>query len=118
MGTFKAMVDVGDPQGNRFRPLEATVFTGATYPMVPADVLTDLHVPVLERRSLELADGRIAEYDIGETTIRIDGRTVTSLVVFGDAQAAPVLGAYALEGLGLAVDPVGRRLVPARGLLL
>jgi clan AA aspartic protease len=118
MGTFKATIDVGDPEGGHFRQVEATVDTGATYTMVPASLLKELTVPVLERRSFELADGRVADYDIGETKIRIDGRTVTSLVVFGDGGAAPVLGAYALGGLGLTVDPVRRRLVPARGLLL
>ncbi len=86
--------------------------------MIPKDVLNDLAVGILERRSFELADGRVADYDVGETRIRIDGRTVTSLVVFGDPRVAPVLGAYTLEGLGLAVDPVRRRLVPVRGLLL
>lgn len=86
--------------------------------MIPKDVLNDLAVGILERRSFELADGRVADYDVGETRIRIDGRTVTSLVVFGDLRVAPVLGAYTLEGLGLAVDPVRRRLVPVRGLVL
>ncbi len=72
----------------------------------------------LSGRPFELPDGRVADYDVGETKIRIDGRVVTTLVTFGDPGAGPVLGAYTLEGLGLAVDPVRRRLVPARGLLL
>lgn len=111
-------VEIGDPQGVRYHSLEATVDTGATYTMVPAEVLRDLAVRVLERRTFELADGRVAGYDVGETKVRIDGRVVTRLVVFGDAEAAPVLGADTLEGLGLAVDPVKRKLVPSRGLLL
>jgi hypothetical protein len=37
---------------------------------------------------------------------------------FGDPAAAPLLGAYALEGLRLAPDPVARRLVPVTGLLM
>ncbi len=118
MGTFKAAVEIGDPQGARFRALEATVDTGATYTLIPAALLRELAVPVLERRPFELADGRVADYDVGETKIRIDGRVVTTLVTFGDPGAGPVLGAYTLAGLGLAVDPVRRRLVPARGLLL
>ena len=118
MGTFKAPVEIGDPRGERFLPLEATVDTGATYTMIQAHVLYELSVPVLERRPFELADGRLADYDVGETKIRVDGRVVTTLVVFGGDNAAPILGAYALEGLGLGVDPVRRRLVPLRGLLL
>ncbi len=118
MGTFKAALEIGDPQGERFLPLEATVDTGATYTMVQARLLSELAVPILERRPFELADGRVADYDLGETKIRVDGRVVTTLVIFGDDEAAPVLGAYTLEGLGLGVDPVRRRLVPVRGLLL
>lgn len=37
---------------------------------------------------------------------------MTTLVVFGDDGAPALLGAYTLEGLGLAVDPVEQRLVP------
>jgi len=65
-----------------------------------------------------LADGRQAEHDIGHGWIRVDGRTVITLVVFGEAAAEPLLGAYALEGLRLAPDPVGRRLMPVPGLLM
>jgi predicted aspartyl protease len=65
-----------------------------------------------------LADGRHVEHDIGHGWIRIDGRTVITLVVFGAAAAEPLLGAYALEGLRPAPDPVGRRLVPVPGLLM
>jgi hypothetical protein len=43
---------------------------------------------------------------------------VITLVVFGEAETKPLLGAYALEGLRLAPDPVGRRLVPVPGLLM
>ena len=38
------------------------------------------------------------------------------LVVFGEDDAPSLLGAYTLEGLALAVDPVDQRLIP-RGLL-
>ena len=34
MGTFKATFEVGDPQGSRYRALEATIDTGATYTMI------------------------------------------------------------------------------------
>ncbi len=99
-------------------PLEATVDTGATYTMIQAHVLDGLSVPILERRPFELADGRLADYAVGETKIRVDGRVVTTLVVFGGDNAAPVLGACAPEDLGLGMDPLRRRLVPVRGLLL
>jgi len=37
--------------------------------------------------------------------------------VFGDEGIVPLLGAYALEGLLLGVDPINKRLVPIEGLL-
>jgi hypothetical protein len=41
-----------------------------------------------------------------------------TLVVFGDLDAPVLLGAYTLESLRLAADPVSRRLIPVPGLLL
>ena len=41
-----------------------------------------------------------------------------TLVVVAEAGSPALLGAYTLEGLRLAADPVGRRLTPVPGLLL
>ncbi len=48
----------------------------------------------------------------------MDGREEVTLVVFGEPDAPALLGAYTLEGLRLAADPVSRRLIPVPGLLL
>jgi len=86
--------------------------------MVPGPLLRRLGVTPYTRDVFTLADGRQAEHDIGHGWIRVDGRTVITLVVFGEVAAEPLLGAYALEGLRLAPDPVGRRLMPVPGLLM
>ena len=118
MGTSRVSIEIGDPAGQRFETAEALVDTGATYTTVPAPVLERLGVVPHVRDAFLLADGRRAERDIGRTWVRVDGRTELTLVVFGD-QAAPVLlGAYTLEGLRLAADPVGRRLILVPGLPL
>ena len=44
----------------------------------------------------------------------VHGRTVTTLVLFGSDDVEPLLGAYALEGMGLAVDPVNHAVDPLR----
>jgi clan AA aspartic protease len=118
MGTFKVRMEIGDATGERWETLEALVDTGATYTMVPAPLLRRLGVKPHTRDVFTLADGRHVEHDIGHGWIRVDGRTVITLVVFGDAASEPLLGAYALEGVRLAPDPVGRRLVPVPGLLM
>ncbi len=40
------------------------------------------------------------------------------MVLFGDEGSLPLLGAYTLEGFGLAADPVGKRLIPVPGYAL
>jgi len=111
-------IEVGDPAGQRYETVEALVDTGATYATLPAPLLHALGVVPHARETFVLADGRRVERDIGRTWIRVDGRTELTLVVFGEPGTQPLLGAYTLEGLRLAADPVGRRLTPVPGLLL
>jgi clan AA aspartic protease len=118
MGVFTQWIELGSPDGSRYEGVEAIVDTGATYTMVPRSMLDRLGVVPHRRTRLKLADGRVEERDVGRTWIRIDGESEVSLVVAGEEGTEPLLGAHALEGLGLAVDPVHKRLVPAVGYLL
>ena len=54
---------------------------------------------------------------MAETKVRMDDQERTTLVVFGDEGSLPLLGAYTLEGFGLALDPVNRGLMPVPGYL-
>ena len=44
--------------------------------------------------------------------VTVNGESATTLVVFGEDDAPTLLGAYTLEGLAMAVDPVDQRLIP------
>jgi len=118
MGIFRVNIAVGDPLGQNFTPAEALVDTGSSYTALPASFLQRLGVSPHERRLFELADGSMVERDMGQTWVRIDGRTAIVPVVFGDEGVEALLGAVTLEIFGLAVDPVRRRLVPVPGLLM
>lgn len=118
MGTFRVEIEIGDATGAHWETLQAFVDTGATYTTVPASLLRRLGVTPHVRDTFVLADGRRVEHDIGHGWIRVGDRSVVTLFVFGEADASPLLGAYALEGLRLAADPTGRRLVPVPGLLM
>lgn len=118
MGTFRIEIEVGDPEGRRYESVAALVDTGATYTSLPRLLLDALGVIPHTRDTFILADGRRVERDIGRTWIRIEGAAEMTLVVFEDADDRALLGAYALEGLRLAADPVNQRLVPVPGLLL
>ena len=116
MGLFNVPIGVGDPQGERFQIVEALVDTGATFSIVPAPILDDLGIEPQRSGSFELADGSFRDYRMGETILRVEGEEVHSVVVFGDDDMDPILGAYTLERIGLAVDPARQRLfrVPYR----
>ncbi len=118
MGAFREHVEIGDFAGDRFEAVEALVDTGATDTWGPRELLERLGVTPEEQRPFVLADGREVTYDVAWVRIRIDGRTQPSLCVFGELGTQPLLGVFTLEAFGLGVDPVNRRLIPVRGLLL
>ena len=118
MGTFRVPIEIGDPRGERYEQVEALVDTGATYTTAPASVLQRLGVTPHDRVPFILADGRRIERDVGQTWVRVDGKSVISLVVFAEEGVEPLLGAYTLEGVRLTVDPANQRLVPTPGLLM
>ena len=112
MGTFSWPVQISDVDGKRSRDIKAIVDTGAAYTTLPAPLLRDIGIEPSGQRRFLLADGRRIQMDFGEARATIDGESVTTLVVFAEDDAPSLLGAYTLEGLGLAVDPVEQRLIP------
>lgn len=118
MGTFHVRIEIGNPAGERRQDIDAVVDTGASYTFIPRPVLERLNVTPQDRFPFVLADGTQIERDVAETRVRLNGRTRTTLVIFGDEDVPALLGAYTLEGFRLAVDPVNRRLISVPGLLL
>ena len=118
MGTFRKEIEIGSPDGSRFEAVTALVDTGAGITALPASALRGLEVTPHDQLTFALADGRRIQRDVGQTWIRIDGRAVITLVVFGDEGMQPLLGAYSLQGLMLAVDTPNERLVRTEALLM
>ena len=118
MGTFSYQIEIGDPEGRRFETVEALVDTGASFTLMPTSLLQRLGVEPHTKETFVLADGRQVEKDVGRTWVRAGGRAEITLVVFGDEGTRPLLGAYALEGLALGVDPTNQRVIPTPRLLL
>ena len=112
MGTFQWPLRISSLDGQQAQDIEATVDTGAAYTTLPGGLLRGLGIEPVGKRRFLLADGRRIEMDYGEARATVDGESVTTLVVFGEDNAPALLGAYTLEGLALAVDPVEQRLVP------
>ena len=118
MGTFTVRLGIGSPDGQSFREVEAMVDTGSTFTCVPADLLRELGHRPLGSKRFELGDGRVVERELTEVPVRIDGKTRTSVCVFGDEGSTALLGAVTLEQFLLAPDPVHQKLVAKRGLAM
>ena len=113
LGYIRCPLRLAGLDGGRTLDLEALVDTGSAYSFVPARLLKQIGVSPIGRVALEMADGRPVRYDIGQAWATVDDESVVTLVVFGNDEATVLLGAYTLEGLRLAPDPVAQRLVPA-----
>ncbi len=117
MGLFSWPFEVGNLGEDSFEWVEGLVDTGAIYSSLPASTLRRLGVEATEVVEFELADGSIIERPLGDGRARVEGREVITAFVFGDETDTPLLGAYTLERVHLAVDSYGRRLIPVRASL-
>jgi predicted aspartyl protease len=116
VGTFFAEVQIPSPaRPDRRETVKLLVDSGSLYTWISASLLRDLGVSPMERRRILTIEGRATatERAAAEILITLDGRTLHTLCLFGDPGDLEILGACTLEGFGLAIDPVQRRLVPA-----
>ena len=114
MGTFFVEVQLASPaRADRRETIKLLVDSGSMYTWVSATVLRDLGLQPTERRRILTIEGRATERGAAEILITLEGRTLYTLCLFGEPSDLEVLGAYTLEGFGLAVDPIQRRLIPA-----
>src|SRR5215510_10122715 len=114
MGTFFTEVQLAAPERpDRREVVKLLVDSGSVYTWVSSAVLRDLGIQPTERRRLLTIEGRAIDRRAAEILITLEGRTLHTLCVFGEPGDVEVLGAYTLDGFGLGVDPVQRRLIPA-----
>lgn len=119
MGTFTVRARVWNPADrDRGAAVELLVDTGATYTVMPTSLLRGLGVEPVRTARLRLADGRTVERPLGEVGMEVEGiSTGATPTVFGE-EGIYLLGAVTMEQLGLAPDPVQKKLVPTEALLM
>jgi len=118
LGIFRVDLGVGDFDGSNFEPIDALVDTGASYTSIPEDILIRLGVQPEEERNFVLANGQTVSRSLAWIRVRLEGKEQPTLVIFGDRESQALLGAFTLEGFGLSVDSLGRRLVRSPGYLV
>ena len=90
------------------------VDTGPTYSFIPASMLRKLGIVPTRTMGFRLANGQEIDYEVGRVILRINGYSEITSVCFGQDENAPLIGVVTLEELGLAVDPIERRLIDLR----
>ena len=112
MSTFSVKIGIGNMESREYVHTDALVDTGATYSIFPEDFLRDVQVEPFDWTvDVVLADGSQITQRIGPAYLQVMDREAPCVVVFG-SPGVFLLGATALENLGLAADPVNKSLIP------
>lgn len=115
MGATYVTVTVRNPaEPHRTWEGEFLADTGASHSIVPRHRLEAVGVAARGRRKFEMADGRLAEFDLGLAILSFMGEDSPSAVLFGDDAAEPVLGLMTMQEVGVKVDPVNHRIERSR----
>lgn len=94
----------------RFFEAEFLVDTGALDCMAPAAALKRIGIRPEGKDVYELANGETIEYPYGFARVTFMGSETVTRIIFGPADAEPILGVIALESTGIGVDPVSKQL--------
>ena len=115
MGVFDMTIQIANLDGERYEDVEVMVDTGAVTTVIPRSILEGLGINPTKRETFEYAGGERVELDMAQARAVVEGRETGTWVIFGEEGASPLLGAYTLEGVFLAVDPYNQRLIPVVG---
>lgn len=115
VGTFRTpiLIESTERRGEMRTVDNALVDTGSEFTWAPRAVLEELGIrPEFTQRFL-VADGRQLERSVGIAIIHAAGSKAPDYVTFAEPGDMIILGARALEGMNVRVDPQRKQLVPA-----
>ena len=113
MGSFSAKLRVWNPNSpEKAEELEALVDTGAAFSWMHRERLERLGVEKLRRIGFRPIDGSIIERDTAAVWVANNDFKAPDIVVMAEPNDMEVIGVHTIEGLGLAADPVQKKLIP------
>ena len=92
--------------------LNVLVDSGAYMMAINATIQSQLELPFVEKRKVQLADSRVVEYDVvGPVMIRFANRKATcnAFVLPGDSE--PLLGTTPMEEMDVLIHPLRQELI-------
>jgi predicted aspartyl protease len=114
MGSFKAKLRVWNPGApGTVEEIVAMVDTGAAFSWIHRERLERLAPEFLRRIGFRAIDGSIIERDTVAVWVGSDGFRAPDIVVVAEPTDMEVVGMHTIEGLGMAADPVQKKLIPS-----
>ncbi len=111
MGLTVLEVEVGNPaEPEVTEKVEFLIDSGAIYSVVPTPILEGFGIKRLAEQEFRLADGSKIVRWKGIALFKYGDRIGGADVIFGEEGDSMLLGAFTLEALGLALDPLRREL--------
>ena len=119
VGVTHLTLRISDPrEPNRGFEHELMVDTGALYSIVPGTLLAQIGIDPDRWHTVELADGRRMQREVGGALYDLQGIRALAPIVFGKRTDAAALGGVTLEALGFDLDPLRRAIQPIKSMLL
>lgn len=115
--TSQTLVVKESRRARRRAAVNFLIDSGAVYSLVPGSTLRRLGIHPHRKVNFSLADGTTVTRQVGDAYFELHGEGGAAPVIFGEKGDEPLLGATALESIGLMLDPFKRRLIPMRMLL-
>ncbi len=111
-------IEIGDPLRERWATMDALVDTGATITSMSGSIRRKLGVEPVDKQRYRFAQGEVRTMPIGYTWLRFPGEEILTQVLFIGDNSSALVGALALEGDYMGVNPVEQTLVPVDGLMM
>jgi predicted aspartyl protease len=113
MGSFSAKLRVWNPSApEKTEDIVAMVDTGAAFSWIHREHLERLGAQVLRRIGFRAIDGSIIERETAAVWVASNGFEGPDIVVMAEPNDMEGIGVHTIEGLGLAADPVHKKLIP------
>lgn len=98
--------------------VKALVDTGATFPALPKEIITELVLPSLGEHPAETAEGAGKVELAVNAIIKVEDRIAQSPIITRPKGTTPLIGVVALEQMGYKVDPTTGKLIKGLPLML
>ena len=102
---------IGDEEVRSLR-INMLVDSGAYMMAINETIQSQLELPFIEKRKVQVADSRVVEYDVvGPVNVRFANRkaTCSAFVLPGDSE--PLLGAIPMEEMDVLIHPLRQELI-------